>query len=110
MCCRPRGGVEAVALIDNDHVPDFVVADYRLRGGENGAEAVIRVHEKLGRKIGGVILTGEIGPEPAALATDLGLGILRKPVTPDQLLNALDDACQRALASSSHLPALSDEE
>jgi PAS domain S-box-containing protein len=93
------GGSEAIDLADKNGAPDFVIADFRLRGGETGADAITRLREATGRYIGGVILTGEIQPEPAAFAARLGLGLLLKPVTSSQLFKALKEACPNVMMS-----------
>ena len=69
--------------------PDIVLVDYRLRQGRVGTEAVLRIRELFGSVIPGVIITGEIGPEPQRDATQHGLGLIHKPVTPRLLEAAL---------------------
>ena len=75
-------------------VPDIIVADYRLREGRVGTEAVARVRQACGRQIPGVILTGETGSECQDEVVSLGLGLAFKPVTPRQLGIALDRQMQ----------------
>ncbi len=73
--------------------PDIVVADYRLREGRYGTEAVTRIRalfdDGQDDPIPGVILTGETGPDCERDAAAHGLGIIHKPVTPRQLSHAL---------------------
>ncbi|AWK88446.1 PAS domain-containing hybrid sensor histidine kinase/response regulator [Azospirillum thermophilum] len=69
--------------------PDIVVADYRLRDGRFGTEAVSRIRDLYEEAIPGVILTGETGPDCERDAAAHGLGIIHKPVTPRQLSQAL---------------------
>ncbi|HYH17663.1 MAG TPA: PAS domain S-box protein [Azospirillum sp.] len=69
--------------------PDIVLADYRLREGRVGTEAVVRIREMCGADVPGIIVTGEIGPEPQTDAVRHGLGLLHKPVTPRLLEAAL---------------------
>ena len=71
--------------------PDIVVADYRLREGRNGTEAILRVREAYGASIPGIILTGETGAEAQRDAAEHTLGIIHKPVTPRQLSMALEN-------------------
>jgi len=78
--------------------PDVIVADYRLRAGRNGCEAIREVRSQLGWEIPGVILTGETGAECARDIARYGLGMIHKPVTPGQLWAAL----QRLLGSISN--------
>ncbi|HYD69654.1 PAS domain S-box protein [Azospirillum sp.] len=76
--------------------PDIVVADYRLREGRVGTEAILRVRERYGAAIPGVILTGETGPECQHDAATHGLRVVHKPVTPRQLGTTLDEQLQAA--------------
>jgi signal transduction histidine kinase/HAMP domain-containing protein len=80
---------EAVAKTCDGPPPDFIIADYRLRGGETGTEAVTAVRKLVGRNVPGLILTGERGPDPARDAASLGLSVLSKPVSVPELLNAI---------------------
>ena len=65
--------------------PDIIIADYRLRGGRFGTEAVVEVRRRFGADVPGILLTGETGPEFAREAAAHGLAMLHKPVTPRQL-------------------------
>ncbi|MCW2236869.1 hybrid sensor histidine kinase/response regulator [Azospirillum canadense] len=71
--------------------PDIVVADYRLRDGRVGTEAILRIRELVGAQVPGVILTGETGAECHRDAQAHGLGLLHKPVTPRQLHGMLEE-------------------
>lgn len=66
-------------------IPDVVIADYRLAGGEVGTDAIRRLRGLLGAAIPGIVLTGEVGAEPERDAARLGLRVVCKPVTPRQL-------------------------
>ena len=72
-----------------ERAPDIVLVDYRLRQGRVGTEAVVGVREMFGKPVPGVIITGEIGPEPQRDAARHGLGLIHKPVTPRLLEGAL---------------------
>ena len=65
--------------------PDVVVADYRLREGRSGTEAILRVREAYGTGVPGIILTGETGSEAQYDAAAHGLHVVYKPVTARQL-------------------------
>ncbi|HYH22551.1 MAG TPA: PAS domain S-box protein [Azospirillum sp.] len=69
--------------------PDIVLADYRLRDGRVGTEAILVIRDHVREVVPGVILTGEIGPEPQRDAAVHGLGLIHKPVTPRQLASVL---------------------
>ncbi|WP_286192199.1 PAS domain S-box protein [Roseomonas genomospecies 6] len=69
--------------------PDIVLADYRLRQGRVGTEAILNVRDLFGTDVPGIIVTGEIGPEPQRDAARHGIGLMHKPVTPRLLEAAL---------------------
>ncbi|MEK0083283.1 ATP-binding protein [Benzoatithermus flavus] len=70
--------------------PDVVLADYRLREHRVGTEAIVKIRERFGAKIPGILVTGETGPECARDAMRHDIAIAYKPVTPDQLGNVLE--------------------
>ncbi|QCG92954.1 response regulator (plasmid) [Azospirillum sp. TSA2s] len=79
-------------LRDRGRCPDVVVADYRLREGQTGIEAILRIREVYGAGIPSIILTGEAECE-GELQSEVAkhnLGLIHKPVTPRQLSLALD--------------------
>ncbi len=80
--------------------PDIVVADYRLREGKVGTEAILRIREWVGAPVPGVILTGETGAECHRDALAHGLGLLHKPVTPRQLHGMLEEHLRLVRASA----------
>jgi CheY-like chemotaxis protein/anti-sigma regulatory factor (Ser/Thr protein kinase) len=77
-------------LRESGRQPDVVVADYRLREGRTGTEAILRVRETYSADIPSILLTGETGAEVQSDAAEHNLGIIHKPVTPRQLGVALD--------------------
>ncbi|WP_448187807.1 hybrid sensor histidine kinase/response regulator [Azospirillum sp. sgz301742] len=82
---------DALARLERaERRPDIVVADYRLREGRVGTEAILSIRQRYGMAIPGIILTGETGPEAQRDATAHGLRVIHKPVTPRQLGKALD--------------------
>jgi two-component system, sensor histidine kinase len=62
-----------------------VIADYRLREGGTGVEAIHAIRALFDQPIPGLILTGETDLEFQHTAAAHGLGIAHKPVTPSQL-------------------------
>ncbi|OYD83134.1 PAS domain-containing sensor histidine kinase (plasmid) [Azospirillum brasilense] len=74
-----------------DRRPDLIVADYRLRNGRIGTEAIVQIRGFVGSSIPAIILTGEIGTECDRDAAALGLAVVRKPVAPRQLQSAIQD-------------------
>ncbi|PWC32196.1 histidine kinase [Azospirillum sp. TSO22-1] len=88
---------QAVERLEADgRRPDIVVADYRLREGRVGTEAILRVRDLRGADIPGVILTGETGPECQHDAALHHFTVVHKPVTPRELGAALERQMQAA--------------
>jgi len=85
------------AVRRSGRVPDIIIADYRLRDGRVGTEAVQQIRKAVGHAVPGIILTGEVGPDCRLDAARHGLGIAFKPVTPRQLLGALEQHLDMAL-------------
>jgi CheY-like chemotaxis protein len=75
---------------------DAIVADYRLREGATGAEAIRKIRRALNRPVPGLILTGDTEPSRLAEAQASGFELLHKPVDPDRLRTSLRQAIQRA--------------
>ena len=79
---------EAFARLD-PWTPNVVITDYRLRGHQTGADAVHLLRQKLGPDLAAIIITGDTEPARLRDAHRIGALLLHKPVTPDQLLQAL---------------------
>lgn len=69
--------------------PDMIVSDFRLPGRLTGVQTVTKVGERLGRAVPGLILTGDTAPERIRDAVATGCRLLHKPVTPDDLRDAI---------------------
>jgi two-component system, sensor histidine kinase len=80
------------ALRGLDQTPDLIVADYRLRAGVNGIEAVRRIGSAFGRDIPAVLVTGDTAADRLREARESGFILLHKPVVASQLSEALSRA------------------
>jgi len=90
-----ESGADALAqLAATGVVPDLLIADYRLRERETGANAIAAVRRQCGRLIPAMILTGDTAPERIREAKAAGCPLLHKPVLPGKLL-ALIRHCLR---------------
>jgi len=90
-----ESGKEAVGLLNNgEPVPQLMIADYRLRERETGADAIAAVRRHAGLLIPAMILTGDTAPERIREAREAGCPLLHKPVQPGRLL-ALMRHCLR---------------
>ena len=70
-----------------------MIADYRLREGRTGTEAVRALFD---HPIPGLILTGETDPTFLRECIGHDVGIAHKPVMPSQLGRALDQQLNAA--------------
>jgi signal transduction histidine kinase/CheY-like chemotaxis protein len=91
-------GTEADALLlREDDAPDVVLADYRLPGPENGIQIMRRLRRRF-PGVGGVLITGDIGPETLREAEEAGYQILHKPLRPARLRALLGSLWRARLA------------
>jgi CheY-like chemotaxis protein/anti-sigma regulatory factor (Ser/Thr protein kinase) len=72
-------------LISVQRMPDLIVSDYRLKGGENGIEVVARLREEFNAQVPALLITGETGIEQLREAEESGLHVLHKPLNPSRL-------------------------
>jgi CheY-like chemotaxis protein/signal transduction histidine kinase len=87
------GEDEAMTQLHRDGcAPDAIVADYRLREGRTGVQAIGRVHDEWGARIPALIVTGETAAEELKEVETSGYSLLYKPVPPGQLRAFLRDA------------------
>ncbi len=84
---------QALRRIDEaGRAPDIVLADYRLRDTETGVQAIEAVRRKLGRKVPGIVITGEIGAARLREVIASDFAILHKPMDANDLARGIDDA------------------
>jgi signal transduction histidine kinase len=81
---------EAVASAENSEQQiDMILSDWRLRGQEDGLEAVRAVRAVSGEGTPAVLITGETSPELLKRAHEAGLVVLHKPLQPRQLIRLI---------------------
>ncbi len=77
---------EAVRRItEQGCTPDLIIADYRLRDGQTGLEAIEAVRRVCGKETPAVVLTGDTAPDSIAAVQASGAHIAHKPVAPENL-------------------------
>ena len=76
-------------LIAWPHSPQIIIADYRLRAGKTGVEAIRQIQSCLPAAIPAIIVTGDTGPERLAEVSHRGHVLMHKPVQPDKLRETL---------------------
>lgn len=100
-CTTIDGGSAAEAVASaraGGFVPDVVLADFRLADGETGLDAVRRIHAEIGPATG-IILTGELGEDVLRQVQRAGLVLLHKPVSADELCDAIRQATSSPAAA-----------
>lgn len=80
---------EAVEQLHAEAPPHLIVADYRLRSGRVGTDAIKSVRTNCGMQVPSILLTGETGSECVVAAEALGAMVLHKPVTTHDLAFAM---------------------
>ncbi|HXZ54511.1 MAG TPA: hybrid sensor histidine kinase/response regulator [Burkholderiales bacterium] len=93
MGCRAtlaEGTAEALAAARTAR-PDVVVADFRLRGTDNGIEAV-RAVRALHPHVPALLVSGDIASDQLREAERAGIAFLHKPVPAETLKRAIADA------------------
>jgi PAS domain S-box-containing protein len=72
---------EALQRMEERHrPPDAILADYRLRDGETGIQAIRMIEARFGTRPPAAMITGDTAPERLAEARASGIQMLHKPV------------------------------
>ncbi|UXH78853.1 ATP-binding response regulator [Roseateles amylovorans] len=71
--------------------PDLLLTDFRLRSGEDGISAVRSIRSAF-PGLPALLVSGDTAPERLREAHEAGLTLLHKPVTEEQLINAMQAA------------------
>ncbi|MGE5515944.1 MAG: NahK/ErcS family hybrid sensor histidine kinase/response regulator [Bacteroidota bacterium] len=82
--------------------PSIILADYRLREGRTGTEAVAHIRDHYAAAIPSIIITGDTAPERLREAEASGFSILHKPIQPPELREALRETLEYASNSTIH--------
>lgn len=85
--------MHAAALVAGDAPVDLIIADYRLGEGATGLDAIAALCAHIGRAVPAVIVTGDTSPSRIKEATASGHRLLHKPVTGEELHEAIVAAC-----------------
>ena len=92
--------VEAIAKLEQERkTPELVVADYRLKLGHTGADAILAIRHVWGRDVPGFLLTGDTGPDRLREAAASGFEVMHKPIQPEKLRLMVADTIAQARQS-----------
>jgi two-component system, sensor histidine kinase len=100
-CLAASDAIEALAGIE-DRIPDFIIADLRLRGEENGIDVINVLRARLGDAIPAVLISGDTATEQLRKVSAAGLTMMHKPLKAVRLRALLNHefAKGRATAAS----------
>jgi hypothetical protein len=85
--------IHAKAMMAGDAPVDLIIADYRLGDGATGLEAIEALCAHIGRSVPALIVTGDTSPSRIKEATASGHRLLHKPITGEELHEAIVAAC-----------------
>ena len=74
---------------ERQRAPDAILADYRLRDGETGIQAIRLIEERFGACPPAAMITGDTAPERLVEARASGIQMLHKPVVAVELRKAV---------------------
>ena len=86
------------AMAPTDRPPDLIIADYRLREGATGVEAIDALRARFHRDILAVVITGSTMPVHMDEAKSKGFHLLLKPVMPAKLRTLIHFKLRQAAA------------
>ncbi len=89
-----EGLTQAEPLITQGFALRVLISDYRLRAGQNGLDAILRLREISPRHLPACLLSGDTNPELMQSTRLVGLTLLHKPVRPAKLRNLLRHLAQ----------------
>jgi signal transduction histidine kinase len=91
-----ESAVEARELLSSTKsMPDVIVADYRLRRGENGIDAILSIRKQLNKKIPAFLVSGETSSELMQEVSVFGLPLLNKPLMAHVFCKTIVDLISR---------------
>jgi signal transduction histidine kinase len=85
--------IHAEAMVVGVAPVDLIIADYRLEDGATGLDAIKALCAHVGRSVPALIVTGDTSPSRIKEATASGYRILHKPITGEELHEAIVEAC-----------------
>jgi len=88
--CESAASAQSL-LVELDLIPDLIIADYRLREGKTGSEAVELLRDELNQDIPAFLISGDTSAIRVKEASDSGIRLLHKPVTPTELFEVINE-------------------
>jgi DNA-binding NtrC family response regulator len=85
--------IHAEALVAGDAPVDLIITDYRLGDDATGSDAIKTLCAHIGHSVPAIIVTGDTSPPRIKEATASGYRILHKPISGEELHDAIVAAC-----------------
>ncbi len=87
-----RSGEEMLMMVgQNERLPDLLIADLRLAGGESGLDAARSLHQRLGVTTPVLVLTGDPIAEVFFDDPNVRIKLMHKPIDETTLRNVLEE-------------------
>lgn len=85
--CKCVTAMDAEEMLSSlaGRVPDFIIADLRLRGSTTGIEAIRTLRAALGDSVPAVLISGDTATEQLRKVSAAGLTLMHKPLKPIRL-------------------------
>ena len=98
--CKSITAMDAGEALEkiNGRTPDFIIADLRLRGDDNGIDAIRDLRSKLGDHIPAVLVSGDTATEQLRKVSAAGLTMMHKPLKAVRLRALLNHEFAKASA------------
>lgn len=87
--CAVAASLDDAVVLSWPEPPQVLVTDYRLQRGQTGKDVIHALRERWGPTLHCVIVTGDTAPDRLRDALNTGAVLLHKPLSAQQLLNAL---------------------
>lgn len=88
-------GAQACAALGlHERIPDLIICDYELAGGETAEDAVQRLHTEIWPDIPVLIVTATGLSADVTGRTQRGYRLLRKPLAPEALRTAMEEVLE----------------
>jgi two-component system, sensor histidine kinase len=97
-CLTASDANEALAGL-NGAIPDFIIADLRLRGDDTGIDAIRVLRDQLGSAIPAVLVSGDTATEQLRKVSAAGLTMMHKPLKAVRLRALLNHEFAKARAA-----------
>lgn len=87
--CLVADGIACARQVVQQHTPDIIISDYRLRHNTTGADAIDQIRHQCQSTIPALLITGDTSPQRLQEALATGIPLLHKPVSAAQLHDAV---------------------